>query len=317
VTFISPVLVFGFNRPVSLMHILEKIPMESGRIVWISLDGPSGLMKRDNTEEVKRVAEKFSAQWDKQVKLIVREENMGLQRHCRTSMREFFENHKAGIVFDDDIVPTNAFFEYMDFMLEKHQNDRRVFAINGWTPFLPKEKIKRAHFTRYFVSWGWATWADRFLKIDFELNSFEPDAWWKSGTTVHLRKNLGFRMFWSRRFNLITSGPKNRSWDWELLSEMWRMNGLCISPPERLVTNVGYDEVASHPNSGSFRQKAEAREPIMMDFLEVEAEYDTKLDLKYERLMWDLGRQRALSSLRYRMDIAKHFVLRKLSLSTS
>lgn len=286
--------------------------MGSGRIVWISLDGPTSAMNPDNTDEVRRVAEAFKAQWDGQVKLIVREKNLGLQRNCLTSMAEFFESHEAGIVFDDDIVPTNAFFEYMDFMLEKHEGDKRVFAINGWTPFLPKERIKRAHFTRYFVSWGWATWADRFLKIDFELKSFEPNAWWKSGTTKHLRKNLGFRVFWRRRFQLITSGPENRSWDWEFLSEMWRMNGLCISPRERLVTNVGYDEVASHPNSGSFRQKAEAREPIEMDFLDIEKEYDMKLDLKYERLMWDLGRQRALSSLRYRFGIIKHYILRLL-----
>ncbi len=313
---VSPVLVFGYNRPISLQNILKQIPMESGRIIWISLDGPRESMTHDNTEEVKRVAELFQALWPDQVKLMIHQRNLGLQTHCITSMKNFFENHEAGIVFDDDIVPTLAFFEYMDCMLDRYQNDPRVFAVNGWTPFLAKDKIKRGHLTRYFVSWGWGTWADRFLKIDFELKNYDPETWWQTGTTAKLKKNSGFRLFWNRRFNFITSGPKNRSWDWEFLSEMWRMNGLCISPSERLVTNVGYDIVASHPNSGSVRQKAPARVPPAHDVLIVEPVYNLELDLKYERLMWDLGRQRVFSSVRYRFGLIKQLISKGIRLSS-
>jgi hypothetical protein len=309
---ISPVLVFGFNRPHSLAQILHKIPMESGRIVWISIDGPRKEMDQDNTHEVRCVAESFQERWGNQVKLIKREQNLGLQKNCIASMREFFESHNTGIIFDDDIVPTAAFFEYMDFMLERYQDDKRIFAVNGWTPFLPKDKINRAHLTRYFVSWGWGTWSDRFLKVDFDLNDYNRGNWWKIGTTANLEKNLGFRIFWTRRFNTVTSGPENRSWDWEFLHEMWKMNGVCVSPRERLVTNVGYDQFASHPNSGNFRQKAAATEQNTKEFLEVEENYDMKIDLKYERLMWDLGRQRILSSGRYRLGVIKSRISKML-----
>jgi hypothetical protein len=215
-------------------------------------------------------------------------------------MQHFFKVNPAGIVFDDDIIPSQAFFPYMDFSLAHFESDKTVFAINGWTPFLEKEKISSSHLTRYFVSWGWATWSDRFSLIDFDLTNYSRDIWWKQGTIKELRANLGFRRYWTKRFNLITSDSQNKSWDWEFLSEMWRMNGMCISPPERLVTNIGYDQYASHPNFGSHRQKAFAREEFNPLSLGFEPTYNLKIDLRYERLMWDLGFQRILSSIRYR-----------------
>lgn len=283
-----------------------KIPMEFDRHVIISLDGYVGYEISDDVLRVHEVAKVFLETYPRQVRVITHSRNLGLQEHLVSALRNFFLEYPSGIIFEDDIIPTRQFFTYMDYCLERFEYNSSIFAINGWTPFLQKDHAEFSHITRYFVSWGWGTWANRFALVDFELRQYSKQNWWKLGTVKGLKSNLGFKRYWTKRFNIITSSYENKSWDWEFLSEMWRLGGFCISPPERLVTNVGYDQLASHPNFGSERQKAAAREVGTSHCLLIQEKYNPKLDLKYERLMWDLGWQRVISSIQYRSKLLRN-----------
>jgi uncharacterized protein YjiS (DUF1127 family) len=208
---------------------------------------------------------------------------------------------------DDDIIPSHAFFASLDSALEVFEADEDVFFINGWTPLLEHEVAKKPYFTEYFISWGWASWSRKILQLNFNMVEVKRDFLkeWRPFGYLH---NLGFRLFWFRRF-LTVSSPDSRSWDWELLFSLWTRKGKTVSVHERLCTNIGYDSHASHPNHGNKRQIHTARNiPILGRSYWNKAEFRSSLARKNEALLWDLGIARITSSLRYRMKRVLNFI---------
>jgi hypothetical protein len=304
----QPILVFAYNRVETLDLLLKSIPMDHGRKVVISIDGARLDGKTQNSFLVRSLCKKFGLKFPDQVEVIDRKDNLGLQSHCILAMTEFFKKYESGIVFDDDIVPTDSFFKYMDHYLGIFDGKGEIKLINGWTPLFLHETNGVCHETKYFVSWGWGTWATFFHQIDFGLKNYQPgSSWWSIGTCAKTPSSLGFRRYWTKRFNRIFSSPSNRSWDWELLFELWRMGGKVLSPSERLVSNLGFDEYAFHPNSGSKRQREMASPSLTINLTsETDILKSNKIEKLYERKMWDLSYQRLFSFLNYRLKFDKY-----------
>jgi hypothetical protein len=300
----QPVLIFAYNRIDTLEKIIDSLPLDADRKVLISIDGPRLDGATKNSFLVRELCEQFRSKFPTQVQVIDREINLGLQDHCVMAMKEFFSRFESGIVLDDDIIPSISFYQYMDYFLNTFDGKGDIKIVNGWTPLFPNETRNRFHTTKYFVSWGWGTWATFFNQVDFGLINYDTDAeWWRQGTLRGAAKSLGFRRYWTRRFEKISSSSANRSWDWELLFELWRLGGKALSPAERLTTNLGYDEFAFHPNSGSKRQKALARHLELKNLSNVEVICSRQIEKFYERKMWDLSYQRMLSMLQFRIGV--------------
>ena len=71
-----------------------------------------------------------------------------------------------------------------------------------------------------------------------------------------------------------------------------------------MVSNLGYDEFAFHPNFGSKRQRALVRNLASREFVyETKVIDSKKMEKKYERKMWDLGYQRIFSAVNYRFNL--------------
>jgi hypothetical protein len=301
----QPILIFAYNRIDTLEKIFESLPLHDGREVTISIDGQKYDGMTENGAKVRELSRNLSDKFPNQVKIIDRVSNLGLQVHCVLAMTEFFNEVESGIVLDDDIVPDRKFYEYMDFYLDRFDGNGEIKVVNGWTPLYVHETKGRCHVTKYFVSWGWGTWATVFNQIEFGLVNYKPGSrWWSEGTISNVSKSFGFRAFWSKRFIRIHSSVKDRSWDWEMLFELWRLNGKALSPSERMVSNLGYDEFAFHPNSGSKRQRALVRNLDSREFVyEIKVFNSKRMEKKYERKMWDLGYQRILSAMNYRLNL--------------
>ena len=301
----QPILIFAYNRIDTLEKIFESLPLYDGRKVTISIDGEKSDGMTKNGAKVRELSRNLRDKFPNQVKIKDRDSNLGLQVHCVLAMTEFFKDFKSGIVLDDDIVPDDKFYEYMDFYLDRFDGSGEIKVVNGWTPLYVHETKGRCHVTKYFVSWGWGTWAIVFNQIEFGLVNYKPGSkWWSEGTISNVSKSIGFHAFWNKRFNRIHSSVKHRSWDWEMLFELWRLNGKALSPSERLVSNLGYDEFAFHPNFGSKRQRALVRNLGSRDFVyETKVINSKKMEKKYERKMWDLGYQRIFSAASYRFNL--------------
>jgi len=95
------------------------------------------------------------------------------------------------------------------------------------------------HFSKYPLSWGWATWKRAWTEYDFEL---------KDTKLYNKYIERAFRDPFERRYwkTVLKSANNIDTWDYQWIFAIWRANGLCINTNYNFVLNKGFDENATH-----------------------------------------------------------------------
>ena len=154
------IVVIGYNRCSTIRRLLDKLNeaeyFGDEVLLIISID-------KSDVKEVYTLANEFEWKHGDCVKRF-HEEKMGLRNHvlkCGGYMEEY--DLDAIAVFEDDIYPSPAFYNYMKQAVEQYQNSNLVAGISLYThlwnadaelPFQPDYNGKDAYFLRYAPSWG-------------------------------------------------------------------------------------------------------------------------------------------------------------------
>lgn len=176
------ILAIGYNRAESMKRLLHALSIAEYRhrdiLLIISIDN-------SGSNEVETIANRF--EWNYGSKIVKTYENrMGLRKHiiqCGKYIEEY--GLDAAAVFEDDIVPSPAFYEYMVQTVEFYRDDMNIAGIslyshlwnvNASLPFQPDYNGADVYFMKYAQSWGqiwmikqWKEfndWYDKHEKID-------------------------------------------------------------------------------------------------------------------------------------------------------
>jgi hypothetical protein len=174
----APIIVFAFNRPEALTDTVSSLlandeAAESPLFVFV--DGPrenkSG--EREKVEEVRRYVK--SVRGFKSVEFCFSEENKGLGCSIIAGVSDVINRYGRAIVLEDDLVLSRNFLSFMNQGLDLYADKKEVFSVCGYSN---KIKVPSGyHYDAYFCtrssSWGWATWADRWNTVDWELKDWE------------------------------------------------------------------------------------------------------------------------------------------------
>ncbi|MCI8333523.1 MAG: glycosyltransferase family 2 protein [Lachnospiraceae bacterium] len=209
------IITIGYNRVASLKRLLTAI----GQVDYKDFE-PTLIISLDyaNMPEIMELAEQF--QWTKGRKVIkVYEERQGLRKHilgCGDYLEEY--DLDAAAVFEDDIVPSPAFFNYMVQAVEFYKDYREIAGISLYSdlwnlssekPFQPLYSKYDAFFRQYAVSWGqiwlrdqWAEFKkwyqenkDSFRKaygVPANVSSWGDTSWLKYHIRYCVEKNKYF-----------------------------------------------------------------------------------------------------------------------------
>ena len=209
----SPVVIFAYNRKEHLEKLIKSLLLnkEASRTdLIIFCDGKKNDSQSAKTEEVKNFVNHING--FKSVKKIFREKNIGLANNIISGLNEVFSEYDRAIVLEDDLIVAPGFLDYMNKALDFYA-DKKVFSIAGYTPNI--QLPENYEFTTYPImrncSWGWATWKDRWQKVDFSVSDFSTfiadkkqrkkfneagsDLW-----AMLLKQQLGEINSWSIRF---------------------------------------------------------------------------------------------------------------------
>jgi hypothetical protein len=86
---------------------------------------------------------------------------------------EILKIHETVIVLEDDLVSSSNFLSYMNQALHFYKNEDKVFSIAGYSlPIHNDESELDVYFTSRSSSWGWATWKNRWVTIDWEVKDY-------------------------------------------------------------------------------------------------------------------------------------------------
>lgn len=242
----DPVLVIAFNRPDLLEAVIDQLREVRPPRVYLAVDGP----RPDRPDEAERVRACRSLadrlDWGCEVRTLFREVNLGCGRGVSSAITWFFGHEERGIILEDDIRADPSFFAFCGELLDRYEDDDRVFAVTG-TNFVPPEEIDGAgsyRFSRVPVVWGWATWRRSWERYSFDIAGWQEHlplrrAWHAMGARA------GSFAFWSANFHMMSRHVVD-TWDLQLVFAAMADGSFTATPNVNLVENVGFRHDATH-----------------------------------------------------------------------
>lgn len=278
-SFEIPVLFIIFNRPDTTQVVFEQIKRVRPKYLFIAADGPRNNEPKDKNKcnEARSIAKQVD--WDCDLKLFFRDENVGCGRGPSEAITWFFEHVEMGIILEDDCVPSIPFFQYTEYLLKKYKHDTRVWIVSGRSHYHRTSSFKNQDylFSNYVVTWGWGTWKRCWNKFDLNIRTYWPEFHKIGGfKNVFFTKIEGiFRNLYYKRL-LTDKELESHVWDYQFMLNMHQNRGLGIVPSKNLVENIGYE--GTHFVGTTKIQKFKAEN----DFQIAKEPKNILLDRKYE-----------------------------------
>ncbi len=297
----TPIIIFAYNRPAHLQRLIDSLHQNPECIdtdLYVYADGAK-IDGDANVDAVRDVINKIKR--FRSVTQIFRDKNIGLAANIIDGVTSTINQHGAAIVLEDDLVVTPHFIKYMCATLN-HYKDTNAFSIAGYTPpvDIPKDYKYDTYAVMRNCSWGWATWQDRWNKVDWNVKDFAE--FFADDNAVNDFNSAGNDLS-----TMLLKQQKGQigSWSIRFCYSAYRLQMPTIYPVKSFVINGGAD------GSGSNVGNTSKYQTVTMDTLNeihfcddllphpeilksFRKTYDTSLQRRiinwWKRRQWNLGR---------------------------
>lgn len=249
---LAPIVTFVYSRPEHTKKMIESLAknkLAKDLEVWIFSDAAK---KETAAEKVKNVREYIHSieekQYFKKLHIIEAQKNKGLANSVIAGVGEVINKYGKAIVVEDDLIVTDNFIEYMNEALNFYENDKRIWSISGYNlPIkIPKNYLSDVYLGYRGCSWGWATWADRWNIVDWEVKDYEI---FKNDRKKRKKLNRGGKDM-AQMLDMQMSGLID-SWAIRWCYEQSKREMYTIYPTKSLVYNGGLDGTGTHSGTNN------------------------------------------------------------------
>lgn len=252
----APVIIFAYKREEHLkqvMKALKRCELADKTEVFVFIDGPKTENDQEAVKKVQEYAESlYEEKWFLTLNIEKSEINKGLSKSIIGGVTKVINQYKKVIVLEDDIIVKSNFLVYMNKALDFYEKNKSIWSISGFTPQLKSLKtLDDFIYKNYRGScWGWASWADRWNQIDWEVKDYKS---FMFNTKKRRMFNRGGNDL-SRMLDAFMVG-KISSWAvrWNYMQS--KLGMFSIAPRVSLCSNVGFD--GSGENCGKMKNDSE------------------------------------------------------------
>ena len=285
---LAPVAIFAFNRLEhfsSTIEALSKNELAEDTLLYVFVDGPKSASDKRVVQKIIEYSEGISGFGKVFVKR--REANVGLARNIIDGVSEVVDKHKRVIVMEDDLVTSKYYLSYMNQALNKYFDCSKVWHISGWSYPVGEHNDNGCFFWGGMNCWGWATWDDRWANFEKNPERLITEWGWK--------KRFKFNLWGANDFFCQVRGNANRkisTWAIFWYATIFENGGLCLSPKNSLVVNIGLD--GSGDNCGGFNpfgERLSENLPDLPETLEVDTKLVRRIVVFYYRYKFSLFRR--------------------------
>lgn len=211
----TPILLITFNRPEHTRKVLSAIREAKPKELYIAQDGPREGNQND-VEQCSKVRQVISetVDWDCNLHTRFSEVNLGCGPGPVAAMDWFFDDVEYGIILEDDINPHPLFFPYMEDLLIRYKDDKRVGMVCGHNLQRLYYGNTSYHFTNAMAgTLGWGTWQRVWKEFCWDI-AFDPIELNKALTQYyHMPKILRNRTI--QFYSKCLKGARNDCWDYQ------------------------------------------------------------------------------------------------------
>lgn len=243
-----PVLLMFFNRPQQTKEVFESIKKARPSILFLYQDGPRHL--NDNDQELilecRRIVEEID--WKCTVYTLFQETNYGCDPSGFISRKWVFSIVQKCIILEDDCVPSVSFFPFCKELLDKYENDKRIYRICGqnilgdYSPYYGDY-----FFTKGGSIWGWATWKRVIDEWDEEYKFLGDERIVETIRNTYKKSGIPAKRF-LKTCNIHKQTNKEY-FESIFLSSRILGSGLTIVPSKNMISNIGITNDSVHGKS--------------------------------------------------------------------
>lgn len=247
----APIALFVYKRAdhaALTLAALRENALAKDTDLHIFSDGAKGEEDRDGVQKVRALIagiEGFSS-----VTVRAREKNIGLAQSIISGVTEIVNKYGRVIVIEDDLITHPSSLLYFNQTLDHFQDHSGVFSVSAYS--YPRGLMRIPDDYEYDVyaiprmqCWGWATWADRWAKADFDVPDFQR---FNSSQTETEAYGHWIGKDSLNTLRLCMAGEKD-VWACRWVYTHFRNHAVCICPTRSYIDNIGLD--GSGMNCGS------------------------------------------------------------------
>ena len=238
----APVILFVYNRLDHTRQTLQALDRNKDADkseLFIFSDAPADETEREPVRRVREYIEQYSHNSNfRKVEIYRAETNKGLAVALIDGITRIINQYGKTIVLEDDQVTSPDFIIFMNRALRYYEDDNKIWSIAGFSPDL---HILRHYRKDIYIGyrancWGWATWADRWNRVDWEVKDYEQ---FIKDRRAQKKFNRG-GMDMTSLLKLQHEGKIN-SWAIRWCYQQYKENMLTIFPKYSKVRNSGLD----------------------------------------------------------------------------
>lgn len=280
---LNPIILFTYRRvPKESIESLLKNILSSKSKLFIFSDGYKGNIDKQDVLEVRNYLKTVSG--FKAVVIYESDNNKGLADSIISGVTEVISKYKQAIILEDDVVVTNDFLEYMNDALEFYKDDKKIWSISGYTPHLKslENHKKDIYLTQRGTSWAWATWIDRWEKIDWGITNW--DEFKKDKKAIEKFKLSGNDMYKMLELQML---GKLDSWAIRWDFNQYTNKMYTVFPKCSKAINIGFEDEKSTNTSGKKMDRFNVE--LYEETLKLESIDSSKKILKEFKQIHDIG----------------------------
>jgi len=173
-TNLAPIIIFTYRRVINqTIESLCTNTLAKDSDLYIFSDGNKNEKDLGDVQEVRRHLQTIKG--FKSIKIMESPTNKGLANSITDGVSSVMHTYGKVIVLEDDLIVANDLLDYMNDALDFYKSDEKIWSISGYGPTLPclDNDSDDVYLSPRGSSWGWATWKDRWDKVDWEVKDFD------------------------------------------------------------------------------------------------------------------------------------------------
>ena len=259
----APIVLFVYNRPFHTKEVIESLArntLAKKSSLYIFSDGPKNTNQEKNVKEVRDYIKTISSkQWFSEVHLICSEKNMGLAPSIISGVTKIINNYKKIIVVEDDSKTSPDFLEFMNNALNYYEHNSKIWSIGAYSFInqFPDDYLYDIYIMGRTCSYAWATWLDRWQKVDWNVSDYK-------NFRFSISQRTAFNHYGNDRSLMLDSQQAGRTASWAIrfCYAMYKHKMYTVYPRYSRIKNIGQDGTGIH-----FKKVINAPDFLTDDFI--------------------------------------------------
>ncbi len=175
----APILLLTYNRDEELKKTITNLVSchDSNKYdLFVHIDAPNTFRDGDVRcyQNIRECINEYRDMFNT-VNILGEAFHRGLANSVISSVTEIIGKYGKIIVIEDDLCLSKDCLNFLDDALNYYENDNRIWSVTGYTPPIDSKNrlCEDVYFSYRSSSWAWATWEDRWNRIDWDVKDFE------------------------------------------------------------------------------------------------------------------------------------------------